>query len=496
MRESVFRVLTVLGLALTSNSLGAQAGLGQLEDATTPPGGFFRLRLINAWTRSDARFTPTGVEPLGAPFTADAFGADKFPPLSAIQSLVQAASGLPFTLSLGRSRLDATTREEILPFALEYGITRRLSVSVVMPVVRKRAALLFRLDTAGGFSANVGPNLHRTNTAAAQNNETVKAQFESAASALQALLTSCASNPSGPGCATLAGREAEAQQLIQSSQGFASSVEALYGSATSTGMAFVPTSASTAQQEIALRVAAFNSQYRDLLASSTDLIVAVPRGAAGIAGAAEFQRHLAGDLGRDSLTTQERVGIGDVELGFKVRVLDRPRTEQRRTGLQMALAGGVRLPTGSRQSTSDIVDLRLGEGSVVVDTRAIVDARAGRFGLLAAGHFATNVRNVDTTDAATRNARWTEIHVAPRWHFSEPLAVHAAYSIRTTDRNGGDQLVGGGVSFTSLSAFKGSGSPPVEMRFTHLEAVGGDAGRPKFFRDQIELRIYYRLLGR
>jgi len=265
---------------------------------------------------------------------------------------------------------------------------------------------------------------------------------------------------------------------------------------TSTGMAFVPTSASAAQLEIALRVAAFNSQYRDLLASGTDLIVAVPRGAAGIAGPAEFQSYLTEELGRDSLTIQERVGIGDVEVGFKFRVLDRPRTEQRRTGLQVALAGGVRLPTGSRQSTSDVVDLRLGDGSVVVDSRAIVDARAGRFGLLAAGHFATSVHNVDTADVATRNARWTEIHVAPRWHFSEPLAIHAAYSLRTSDKNGGDQLVGGGISFTSLSGFKGSGSPPVEMRFTHLEAIRGDAGRPKFYRDQIELRIYYRLLGR
>jgi hypothetical protein len=32
------------------------------------------------------------------------------------------------------------------------------------------------------------------------------------------------------------------------------------------------------------------------------------------------------------------------------------------------------------------------------------------------------------------------------------------------------------------------------MRFTHLQAITGDPGRPQFFRDQLELRIYYRLL--
>src|SRR5688572_4801659 len=118
-RRHAAPLLASLMLAtLLASPVSAQGGLGQLEDATTPPGGFFRLRLINAWTRSDARFTASGVEPLGAPFTADAFGADKFPPLTTIQSLVQAATGLPFTLSMGRSRLDATTREEILPLAL------------------------------------------------------------------------------------------------------------------------------------------------------------------------------------------------------------------------------------------------------------------------------------------------------------------------------------------------------------------------------------------
>src|SRR4026209_2575071 len=99
-----------------------------------------------------------GAQPLGAASASNALGADKFAPLAAIQSLVEAASGLPFTLSMGHSRVDATLREEVLPLSLEYGVTRRLSVNVTMPVVRKRAAVLMRLDTAGGFTANVGPN--------------------------------------------------------------------------------------------------------------------------------------------------------------------------------------------------------------------------------------------------------------------------------------------------------------------------------------------------
>src|SRR5688572_1468326 len=244
MRKWLCRAVNIVGLILTSDVLAAQAGLGHLEDATTPQKGFLRLRAITAWTRYDTRFTGDSTEPLGAAFTADAFGTAKLTPLIAIETMVQSATGSPFTLNLGRARLDASAREEIVPIGLEYGITNRLAVGVTVPLVRKRAAMLFRLDTAGGFTANVGPNLHRTSPAASQVNETVQAEFALAALSLQSRLTACAANPSGTGCAAIVGREAEAQALIQSSQAFASTVGDLYGSAGTLGMAFVPTAQS------------------------------------------------------------------------------------------------------------------------------------------------------------------------------------------------------------------------------------------------------------
>jgi hypothetical protein len=45
-------------------------------------------------------------------------------------------------------------------------------------------------------------------------------------------------------------------------------------------------------------------------------------------------------------------------------------------------------------------------------------------------------------------------------------------------------------------ALRSGGRLPIEMRFTHLEAISGAVGQPKYFRDQIEVRIYYRLLRR
>ncbi len=481
---------------------GAQGGLGHLEDVSLAPRGMLRLRAITAWTRYDSQYGPTGVEPLGARLTADSLGVRQLPALSAIESEVQSATGLPFTLTLGRSRLDATARTEILPLGLEYGLTSRVAIGVTVPIVRKRAAMLFRLDTAGGFAANVGPNVHRTNAVAAQTNAVVQAEFASAAQQLQQRLSSCQANPGNAGCPALLAREAEALQLIASSQSFASSVGALYGTATTLGMAFVPTSQSAAQAAIQARIAAFNTQYRDLLSSSANLLSATPSAAGGPAGSAAFERYLVEEAGGDSLRMQERVGIGDVEIGIKVRVLGAARRVGQRRSTQLALASSLRLPTGSTQSPSSVVDLRLGDGRFILDSRAIMDYRAGRLGFQGTAQYAMALDRPDTIGTlvgaaalARDNDYWLEIQAAPRWHLSEPLALHAAYSLRATGTLGSDQLAGAGVSFSTLSSYTAA-ALPIEMRYTHLQSISGDAGRPKVFRDQLELRIYYRLLRR
>lgn len=474
----------------------AQARLDHLEDATIPPRGLLRIRGITAWTRYDSRFTPGGMAPLGATFTSDSLGPRQIPALAGIQSLVQAAAAQPFALTLGRSRLDATAREEIIPIGLEYGLTRRLAVSVVAPIVRRRVATLMRLDTAG-VGANVGPNPARTNTAASQRNALVQNEFADAVAQLQARLQSCQSNPGGAGCANLLARQAEAQQLIQSSQSFAFVLAGLYGGGASMGAAFVPIAGSAAQLAIAGRISAFDAQYRDLLGATTNILQTTPIAAGGPAGVAEFTNYAVGDLtgGRDSLGTQERMLFGDLEIGVKALVIDRPPATGRRASMTLALASSVRLPTGSTQRANQLVDLSTGGGAVVVDGRVLADARLARFGLFAAATYAASVRNADTSMAALRNSRWTSLQLQPRWHISGPLAVFGAYSLRSTDKRGGDQLAGGGVSYSTLAGYRGGDRRlPIEMRFTHLEAVSGDPGRPKFFRDQIELRIYLRLL--
>jgi hypothetical protein len=496
--------IALLATIASPSRLEAQWNTTHIEDASTAPKGLLRIRAASVWTRYNERFTGTGTEPLGAMFTADSLGVNRIGQLLDVETDIATAAGTPFTLSLGRSRLGATAREDLVPMVFEYGISNRISVGVTIPVVRKRVAAQFQLDTAGGYVANVGPNPARTLATAAATNAQVQIQFASAATQLQNRLSSCNANPAGGGCAALLARQAEAQQLIASSQGFATALGAVYGTVTSTGAAFVPITASATQAAIAARVSGFNTQYKDFLTTSADLLTQVPVGAGGPAGVLAFQEYLRDDLGRDTISFQERIFGGDVEIGAKWLAIDRQRSDTRHLGVQLAMAASWHIPTGTSISPSEIVDLRTTENAHVVDLRTIADLRYARFGVIVAGRAAiagsvavvepalTPRPSGDTTFPFAESSSWSEFSVAPRWHLGEPFSIHGAYSYRTSDKNGGDQLAGVGVSFTTVEKYDGS-TLPIEMRYTHLEAISGAPGRSRFVRDQIELRVYFRL---
>ena len=58
------------------------------------------------------------------------------------------------------------------------------------------------------------------------------------------------------------------------------------------------------------------------------------------------------------------------------------------------------------------------------------------------------------------------------------------------------QRLGIGVRYSTVDAFlRRRARYPVEVSYRHLETITGDAGAPKIFRDQIQLRIYYRIRG-
>ena len=58
------------------------------------------------------------------------------------------------------------------------------------------------------------------------------------------------------------------------------------------------------------------------------------------------------------------------------------------------------------------------------------------------------------------------------------------------------QRRGIGVRYSTVDAFlRRRARYPIEVIYRHLETITGDAGAPKIFRDQIQLRLYYRIRG-
>ena len=61
---------------------------------------------------------------------------------------------------------------------------------------------------------------------------------------------------------------------------------------------------------------------------------------------------------------------------------------------------------------------------------------------------------------------------------------------------GSSLLVIAGDWASELQDYRGLAPYPIEVSFTHLETVRGDPGVPKSSRDQVQMRLFFRLLGR
>ncbi|HET7188839.1 MAG TPA: hypothetical protein VFI52_11835, partial [Gemmatimonadaceae bacterium] len=191
-------------LLLLATSAQAQSPLSHLDDAAPVPSGALRLRIANVWTRYDERFGPNGAAiPLGDPLSADSLGSAQFPLLTPIETSLRAAAIDPsLRLSLGQLRVGTNARIATTPIALEYGVTRRLSVGVLIPIVETRRVAM---STVAGDKthANLGYVSTENRSSAYTTNFAVATAYRKAADSLRVLITTCPGNPTATGCAAV-----------------------------------------------------------------------------------------------------------------------------------------------------------------------------------------------------------------------------------------------------------------------------------------------------
>jgi hypothetical protein len=531
---------------LAAPAARAQAPLSHTEDAAPVSAGSLRLRITTAWTRYDERFSADGVQPLSADFSTPSLGVTQLPKLAPTEAGLQTLSGDPSVrLSLGRYEVRGGARTVTTPISLEYGVTRRLSVGVQVPIVQTRRVVLPRVNTDS--SANVGFVPERVRADAARQNLAVVEAFQQSADQLSALITQCSANPAAAGCGPVNADPAGAAAARDQAQAYAAAASRLGADVSNTFLA--PRDGSELAEAIDARRLAINSALQEFLGagagSSTGVFTATTnfsyidlQGRRGTPGL--LQSTLGGEL--DSLHTADRLGIGDVSVGARYLLFDRfahagaavPRLQSR-----MLVGAAVRFATSQADSARDLVDIAPGEGAGA-EVHSALDLVAGRFGgTVAARYVKAFARTVTAPLFGNPEAFYPiptfgerkrtagdviALDVTPRYFFSDWLSIDGHYGLERVGattyaselagtpcanclsaENTADivttvgsattaQRVGIGFRLSSVSAYARGRAPyPIEVGFAHLETVTGDPGLPKASRDQIQLRIYYRL---
>ena len=308
-----------------------------MERADIPEKGKIRFTFdprIEVW---ESVFGTQGRQPLGGFLTADSLGPATVPGLGSLNPAIQAASGLSaFAATLGNSLLAIRSERRTTPIAIEVGVTNRLSLGVMVPIVRVDVRETLRLDSTG----NVGLNPKYFGYAPADS--AFLHNFDAALAQLDAQIQggSCA-----PNCAA-------ATSLSQRAHGVRIAI------GTATASPFLPVAGSPAGLGIDTAVIQIQRALQDTFAVSAFLDTlplpvsrATPDDIQFLLSDPSFGYDYAPLIGT---TKNEQYWMGDAELSAKYRLVEQ--------GTYVgALKFVVRLPTGHQASPNDPFALSAGD---------------------------------------------------------------------------------------------------------------------------------------
>ena len=399
--RTLWIVILVVSPALTG---GASVAAAQAVERTDVPArGVVRVTFDPRIMTWNDQFTDAGRMKLGAPLTGDTVGGRHIPVVARLEQNVRVASGLSsFVASLGAGLLSVRQERRTYPMSAELGFTDRLSVSLMVPIVRVATRASLQLSNRG---ANLGVNPLVLNTLGARGTDSAFfAQFDAALARLDPQAGGCAAPP-----APCAARDSSARWHAVR--------DALHGSVYGvgrTGSPFLPLDTSTAGRAIDSTVARIQRGFNVTFGiAGFDTTVAL---AADTITGARFEQIL---LNPDPtgfgyaavpFIRNFRYRMGDVELAAKYRVV---------AGAHYAAAvqALVRLPTGAKDSANDLLIQSIGDHQLDLEGRLMQELSVGplwlnlavRAGMQRPG---TRVRRVAPWDAflvpaaATADLRW------------------------------------------------------------------------------------------
>jgi hypothetical protein len=384
------------------------------EDALVLSRGMVRLGFAPTWTRFDQRYRADGdAEPLAIDLSIDTLGVSRFSTLAPLERNLRGLTGdSDLRISLGRTRADQDVSVLTVPFSAELGIGTRLSLGVMVPIVRTRSQVWFSPNGALN-EGNVGINPALDSQSDRAQNAELLRQFGSAIGALASLIEDCA-DPSNPDPRCPQARTPEAEAFLSEAEEFASGLGETY----STLSPFVAIEGSAIDSVIRARIASLGESFAAF--DINDITSSGPAGAT-IAGFEDFTRILTDStfgLQAQPFSTRTRTNVGDIEVGAKFQLLNTVRRDtlgRYGGGVRVALAGIFRAGTGRADDPDDFADIPTGDGQHDVEARTYWDLLFGR-------HFALGILGRYTVQLPDREiARIAEPHqiFVPYWRRQE-----------------------------------------------------------------------------
>ncbi|MEO8621109.1 MAG: hypothetical protein ABI625_08580 [bacterium] len=530
----------------------AQISLTHTEDAAPVPKGMLRFRVTTGWTRFDERFTPTGRRTLGDEISADDFGPRQLPLLLPVEKGLQTLTGDAQTkLSLGRLAVQSDARIVTTPIVLEYGLTRRLTIGVLVPLVQTRRGVSVKVNTDSGTAttqsgANVGFVPTGARTSAAAKNFVVYTAYKSAADSLATLVSKCPTNPTASGCAAVNLNPTDATSAAALARQFADAVKAALGTDTATAL-IAPREGSALAQSIDAQRAVINGRVQKYLGANagaaTGVFTQAPsfsyidlQGRNGVPGL--LQGPLGGQL--DSLQTNNKLVLGGATVGLQFMVFDGFRADTLvtpRWQSRLAVGAAFRYEVLQSDSAKHLGVISASDGSAV-ELKTAMDVMSGVFGgTIAARYTKYLARTVNAPLAGDPEAFWPVpffgpatrtsgavigLDLTPRLLLGESFALDAHYGFERTgaptyDRGAiadcalcsvipafvpntsarNAQRVGVGLRYSTFDSYvRGRSTAPIEVSLTHLQTISGDEGVARLQRDQLQVRLFFNVLSK
>lgn len=536
---AVHRLLAAtLAVPLLAGIAAAQGSPWFGEDALILSRGMARLGIAPTWTRFDERYRADGTrEPLAADLTTQSLDPTRLSVLGPVRERLEALGPTPdIPVTLGRLRVDHDASILSVPMSAEIGIGARLSLGVMVPIVRVLSAVAVSPNPSIS-EGNIGINPALDDPDARARNQALLAQFANAVGTLQTLIAACA-DPGNPDPRCPQARTPEAQQLADNASAFASGLGELYSE---TESPFVPVADSPFDTTIRGRIASFADSFADF--DINDITSSGPA-AAAVAGYADIQRLLtdpAFGVRARPLTTRTTTSIGDIEIGAMLQLLNTVRRDSLQrfgSGVRAAVGAAFRLGSGRADDPDHLADIASGDGQHDVELRTQWDLRVGSgLALGFGGRYVVQLADREVVRITGPHqpfaAYWrrheverdlgdvVDVQVTPRVGFGSFFSVMAQYRARrkAEDRHTGrfnvtddfgepvtldaaildeeteqrEDRVSIGLGYSTLtSVARRRARVPLEIFLQYGESIRGSGGKtPKVSVGVMQVRVYF-----